>query len=119
AVKYLSQKGHQHFAFFSVLNEAAEKSTTYHHRVDGFRQGICDIGLPPESGAIITSLVSKADLVMSNWNTSRPSPTNLKVTSHEMVKKLLTLNPRPTGLICSNDAMATYVIRALKLEGFS
>lgn len=115
AVAHLHSRGHTRMALLSPLNEPVDKTGSYRYRVGGFRKGLRDVGLKSENGQLICTVTASSDVIP--WNMSRPFLDNYREASIRLVDLLLAQRTRPTGLICSNDAVAAHVIRALMKKG--
>lgn len=96
AVNHLHSLGHRRIAFLGGFEDTA----VFDERLDGYRAALTACGLSSDAALVVPSVPSRAGGV-------------------EAISRLLSLDAKPTGAVCFNDAVAFGVcdgLRAHRLE---
>lgn len=94
AVAHLVSQGHQVIGLLS----GPEEMNFARLRREGYTAGLIDAGLDPCDTLVVEGDISEAG-------------------GHDLAAALLTRRPRPTALLCCNDAMAFGALRAIREAG--
>lgn len=103
AARHLLDRGHRKIAVSAMqFTPTRLKSVPFHSRICGYRQAVCDAGLPSD----LLQVVYTEEL---NFLTDDTRP----------FEDLWSLATRPTAVLCVSDARALQILRAAKERGLS